>query len=309
MLDGIDNNTSNVDFLSGVAYIVKPPVDAVDEITVLTSSFSAEYGRAGGAVLNTTLKSGTNTAARQRLGVPPQRRAQRDRLLRQSRQHQEGRLPVEPVRLHRRRSDHQQQDVLVRGLRRQPDQVGPHVGHQRAHRGAARQRLHGLLRPDLAAERHGRRRPPRPHVPARHDLRSGDDARGVAGAVIPDGPPATDGFVRDPFPGNRIPAGRLDANALRLMQPLSRAESARPAQQLRRQPQQHRRYALVRRPRRPQLQRQRPRVRALQLLEQHEAAAVAVRRRRRMAADSVKATKTCASMASRPATRTCSRPR
>jgi hypothetical protein len=60
LLDGIDNNTSNVDFLSGVAYIVKPPVDAVDEIKVLTSSFSAEYGRAGGAVLNTTLKSGTS---------------------------------------------------------------------------------------------------------------------------------------------------------------------------------------------------------------------------------------------------------
>jgi hypothetical protein len=60
LLDGIDNNTSNVDFLSGVAYIVKPPVDAVDEIKVMTSSFSAEYGRAGGAVLNTTLKSGTS---------------------------------------------------------------------------------------------------------------------------------------------------------------------------------------------------------------------------------------------------------
>ena len=60
LLDGIDNNTSNVDFLSGVAYIVKPPVDAVDEIKILTSSFSAEYGRAGGAVMNTTLKSGTS---------------------------------------------------------------------------------------------------------------------------------------------------------------------------------------------------------------------------------------------------------
>ncbi len=60
LLDGIDNNTSNVDFLSGVAYIVKPPVDAVDQIKILTSSFSAEYGRAGGAVLNTTLKSGTS---------------------------------------------------------------------------------------------------------------------------------------------------------------------------------------------------------------------------------------------------------
>ena len=42
LLDGIDNNTSNVDFLSGVAYIVKPPVDAVDEIKIMTSSFSAE---------------------------------------------------------------------------------------------------------------------------------------------------------------------------------------------------------------------------------------------------------------------------
>src|SRR5712691_8872174 len=60
LLDGIDNNNSNVDFLSGVAYVVKPPVDAVDEIKILTSSFSAEYGRAGGAVLNTTLKSGSN---------------------------------------------------------------------------------------------------------------------------------------------------------------------------------------------------------------------------------------------------------
>jgi Carboxypeptidase regulatory-like domain/TonB dependent receptor/TonB-dependent Receptor Plug Domain len=60
LLDGIDNNTSNVDFLSGVAYIVRPPIDAVDEIKILTSSFSAEYGRAGGAVFNATLKSGTS---------------------------------------------------------------------------------------------------------------------------------------------------------------------------------------------------------------------------------------------------------
>jgi hypothetical protein len=35
-------------------------ITAVDEIKILTSSFSAEYGRAGGAVLNTTLPSGTS---------------------------------------------------------------------------------------------------------------------------------------------------------------------------------------------------------------------------------------------------------
>lgn len=60
MLDGIDNNSNSVDFLSGAAYVVKPPIDAVNEFKLQTNSFSAEFGRAGGAVLNATLKSGTN---------------------------------------------------------------------------------------------------------------------------------------------------------------------------------------------------------------------------------------------------------
>ena len=46
LLDGIDNNTSNVDFLSGVAYVIKPPVDAIAEFKILTSSFNAAQ-RAG----------------------------------------------------------------------------------------------------------------------------------------------------------------------------------------------------------------------------------------------------------------------
>ncbi len=145
LLDGIDNNTSNVDFLSGVAYIVKPPIDAVDEIKVMTSAFSAEYGRAGGAVLNTTLKSGSNQLRGHGVGVLPQRRDERERLLRQPREHQERRVPVEPVRLHGRRAGHRQQDVLVRGLRGQPDQAGAHVGQDRADRAPARQRLHQLF--------------------------------------------------------------------------------------------------------------------------------------------------------------------
>jgi hypothetical protein len=60
MLDGIDNNTNNVDFLSGAAYVVKPPIDAIGEFKLQTNSFSAEFGRAGGAVLNASLKSGAN---------------------------------------------------------------------------------------------------------------------------------------------------------------------------------------------------------------------------------------------------------
>ena len=60
MLDGIDNNSDTVDFLNGTNYVVLPPVDAIQEFKVQTTDFSAEYGRSGAAVLNATLKSGTN---------------------------------------------------------------------------------------------------------------------------------------------------------------------------------------------------------------------------------------------------------
>ena len=60
MLDGIDNNTNDVDFLAGAAYVLKPPIDAIGEFKLQTNNFSAEFGRAGGAVLNATIKSGTN---------------------------------------------------------------------------------------------------------------------------------------------------------------------------------------------------------------------------------------------------------
>ncbi len=60
LLDGIDNNSNAVDFLNGTNFIVLPPVDAISEFKVQTADFSAELGRAGGAVLNATIKSGTN---------------------------------------------------------------------------------------------------------------------------------------------------------------------------------------------------------------------------------------------------------
>src|SRR6267378_1863173 len=60
LLDGIDNNSDTVDFLNGTNFVVLPPVDAVEEFKVQTSDFSAEFGRSGAAVLNATIKSGTN---------------------------------------------------------------------------------------------------------------------------------------------------------------------------------------------------------------------------------------------------------
>ena len=60
LLDGVDNNSNSVDFLNGTNYVVLPPVDAIQEFSVQTTDFSAEFGRSGAAVLNATIKSGTN---------------------------------------------------------------------------------------------------------------------------------------------------------------------------------------------------------------------------------------------------------
>lgn len=61
LLDGIDNNSDNVDFLNGTNYVILPPIDAIQEFNVQTGDYSAQLGRAAGAVLNATVKSGTNS--------------------------------------------------------------------------------------------------------------------------------------------------------------------------------------------------------------------------------------------------------
>ena len=60
LLDGIDNNSNAADFLNGTNFVILPPVDAIAEFRVQTADFSAELGRSAGAVLNATIKSGSN---------------------------------------------------------------------------------------------------------------------------------------------------------------------------------------------------------------------------------------------------------
>ena len=176
LLDGIDNNTSNVDFLSGVAYVVKPPVDAVDEIKILTSAFSAEYGRAGGAVLNTTLKSGTNKLRgsvwefnrndalnsndffAKRAGIGKAK----------YNSNQFGMTGGGPIIPSKTFWFGDYEGSLIRS--------GTHVGENGPDGDRARQRVHELLRSDLAAEWHARRGRPGTQLRARHGLRSSDDA-------------------------------------------------------------------------------------------------------------------------------------
>ena len=55
MLDGVDNNET---WLQTV--VIFPSVDALDEFKIQTSTYSAEYGRSLGGVVNLQIKSGTN---------------------------------------------------------------------------------------------------------------------------------------------------------------------------------------------------------------------------------------------------------
>ncbi len=60
LLDGLDNNaygTSNQGFSNQA---IPPSADAINEFKVETDNYSAEYGRSAGAVINVSIRSGTN---------------------------------------------------------------------------------------------------------------------------------------------------------------------------------------------------------------------------------------------------------
>ncbi len=55
VIDGMDNNERMIGTIG-----VRPSIDAIQEVKILTNSFSADSGRSAGAVINIITKSGTN---------------------------------------------------------------------------------------------------------------------------------------------------------------------------------------------------------------------------------------------------------
>ncbi|MBV9625592.1 MAG: TonB-dependent receptor [Acidobacteria bacterium] len=60
LLNGIDNNSWSENLQEFSVQVVQPPPDAVEEFRVQTRTYSSEFGNSAGAVINATVKSGTN---------------------------------------------------------------------------------------------------------------------------------------------------------------------------------------------------------------------------------------------------------
>ena len=60
ILDGLDNNAYGTSNQGLSNQVVQVAPDAVQEFSVITDNYSAEYGRVGGGVVNASVRSGTN---------------------------------------------------------------------------------------------------------------------------------------------------------------------------------------------------------------------------------------------------------
>ena len=60
LLDGVDNNSISENVQELTSQVSRPSVDAIQEFKIVTSPYSAEYGRSPGAAVSVSTKSGTN---------------------------------------------------------------------------------------------------------------------------------------------------------------------------------------------------------------------------------------------------------
>ena len=216
MLDGIDNNSDTVDFLNGTNFVVLPPVDAIQEFKVQTTDFSAEFGRSGAAVLNATIKSGTN-----QFHGDVWEFFRNDKL--DAADYFERTIDASGV--HTKKGELRQNQfgftaggpVLIPHLINGRNKMFFFADFEELRR---RQGTVQTGSVPTAAERAS-------GYTDFSDLITGQSGSGTdaLGRTFPKGTifdpattrPAGSGFVRDPFPGNIIPANRLDSNAIALL--------------------------------------------------------------------------------------------
>ena len=121
-VDGLDNTNPT---LGLTIYI--PSAEVVQEVNITTTNYNAEFGRAGGAILNVVTRGGTNDFHGS-LFEFHRNRLTRARNMFNVAASTEAELHPKRIRRHPRRPDSQEQDVLLRRLSR-PDFAAVQHGH------------------------------------------------------------------------------------------------------------------------------------------------------------------------------------
>ena len=187
LLDGAPNNANQGG--NNIAYV--PPAEAVQEMKISTNSYDAQYGRTAGGVVNMSLKSGTNSFHGVVYDFMRRKALAANSFLLNSRNAAQDRSVHRSVRVQRRRPDLQEQDVLPVHRREVPGRHARAAVQHDADGGDEERRLQ---------RSRGRAGTPDPI----YDPNTGRDVNGV--------------WTRDPFPGNSIPADRINATARAIMQ-------------------------------------------------------------------------------------------
>src|SRR5687768_12374731 len=190
MLDGVDNNARIVDQQNSSNVVSQPSVDALAEFSIQTHNFSAEYGQAAGAVVNATIRSGTNNLR----GVGFE-------FLRNDRF--DARNPFAPPSEQKRLNRHQYGGVLGGPVRRDRTFFFASWETTDENRGTDYRNT-----VPTAAERAG-------------DFSNFRNNQGRAVVIYDPNTtrpnPNGAGFIRDPFPGNQVPASRIHPLAAKLL--------------------------------------------------------------------------------------------
>jgi len=226
ILNGIDNNNTQPDLVGGTTFAVLPPIDSLEEFKVQTSNYSAEFGRAGGAVVNATLKSGTTHyhgdvwefLRNDKLDAADFFENAANQLKSEFRQNQFGITLGGPVSIPRvyQGKDHTFFFVDYEGTRIRQGTPEVETVPTLAERNS---RFTDLS--DLLADQPGTTPPDllnrtfslgQVFDPATTRAVTAGQADPVTGLVA-----AGTGYVRDPFSGNTIPSDRIDPNAVNLL--------------------------------------------------------------------------------------------
>ena len=132
MLNGADNN----DNFSEGSYNITPPLESVQEFTMLTNNMSAQYGHASGALVSAVQKSGTNTFHGVGYEFNRNRSFNASDFFANRACESQAQIHPQPVRRRGRRAHHQRQNVLLVHLR----PAGPAAGRPACRAGSHTQR-------------------------------------------------------------------------------------------------------------------------------------------------------------------------